>query len=163
MVEYGIETIQLCASYLYYIIIHLIYWMIYLYMYKYILVFLYIFNNMDAYMCIKWNTKNSLQPYTVMILSSQTSWALLVYENGKQLQIHQVYPVNWGCRIYQLHLCRAGKTTLYECPGYGTKWSDGEAPVILELWEMWSTPSLPCLPGPFWPRMAVPDRALSMG
>ena len=35
-----------------------------------------------------------------------------------------------------------------ECPGYGTKQSDGEAPVILELWEMQSTPSFPSLPGP---------------
>ena len=26
--------------------------------------------------------------------------------------------------------------------------SDGEAPVTLELWEMWSTRSLPLLPGP---------------
>ena len=35
-----------------------------------------------------------------------------------------------------------------ECPGYDTKQSDGEVPVMLELWGMWSTPSLPLLPGP---------------
>ena len=35
--------------------------------------------------------------------------------------------------------------------------SDGEVPVMLELWGMWSTPSLPSLPGPLWPRV------LSMG
>ena len=29
-----------------------------------------------------------------------------------------------------------------------TKQSDGEVPVLLELWEMQSTPSLPLLPGP---------------
>ena len=38
------------------------------------------------------------------------------------------------------------------------KLSDGEAPVMLDLWEMWSTPSLPLLPGPLWPRVVAPDR-----
>ena len=40
-----------------------------------------------------------------------------------------------------------GKTFPNKCPGYD-KQSDGEAPVMLELWGMWSTPSLPLLPGP---------------
>ena len=35
-----------------------------------------------------------------------------------------------------------------ECPGYNTKQFHGEAPVMLELWGMWSTPSLSLLPGP---------------
>ena len=35
-----------------------------------------------------------------------------------------------------------------ESPGYGTKQSDGEAPVMIELWGMRSTPSLPSLPRP---------------
>ena len=34
---------------------------------------------------------------------------------------------------------------------------------MLELWEMWSTPSLPLLPGPLWPCVVAPDRALSLG
>ena len=34
---------------------------------------------------------------------------------------------------------------------------------MLELWGMWSTLSLPSLPGPLWPRVVVPDRILSMG
>ena len=32
-----------------------------------------------------------------------------------------------------------------------------------ELWEMRSTPSLPSLPGPLWPRVVAPDRVISMG
>ena len=28
---------------------------------------------------------------------------------------------------------------------------------------MWSTPSLPTLPGPLWPGVVAPDRVLSMG
>ena len=46
---------------------------------------------------------------------------------------------------------------------YDSKQSDGEVPVILELWGMWSTHSLPLLPGPLWPGMVAPDKALSMG
>ena len=34
---------------------------------------------------------------------------------------------------------------------------------MLELCGMWSTPTLPLLPGPLWSRMVAPDRALSMG
>ena len=44
-------------------------------------------------------------------------------------------------------------------PGYNTKLSDGEVPV-LQLWEMWSTPSLP---GLLWPRVVLYARVSSMG
>ena len=50
-----------------------------------------------------------------------------------------------------------------KCPAYNTEQSDGEVPVMLQLLGMWSTPSLPLLPGPLWPEMAAHDRALSMG
>ena len=33
------------------------------------------------------------------------------------------------------------------CPENDTKQSDGEVPVMLELWGMWSTSSLPSLVG----------------
>ena len=71
-------------------------------------------------------------------------------------------PVGWGCRIHQLHLCR-GVRPPNECPGYDTKQSDGEVPVMLELWGMQSTHSLLSLPGPLWPRVVAPDKVLSMG
>ena len=45
---------------------------------------------------------------------------------------------------------------------YDTKQSDGEAPVMLDLWGMQSTPSLPSLLGPFKPGLVAPDRVLSM-
>ena len=48
-----------------------------------------------------------------------------------------------------------------ECPGYDNKQSDGEYAVMLELWGIWSTPSLPLLPGPFWPGVVALDRVLS--
>ena len=51
----------------------------------------------------------------------------------------------------------------HECPGYDTKQSDDEAPVMLELWGMRSTPLLISLPSPLWPGVVIPDRDLSMG
>ena len=35
--------------------------------------------------------------------------------------------------------------------------------VILELWGIRSTPSLPLLPGSLWPRMVAPNRVLPTG
>ena len=62
-------------------------------------------------------------------------------------------PVGLGCRIHRLHLCRGVRPSPNECPGYGTKQSDGEGSVMQGLWGMWSTPSLPMLQvhsGPEW-------------
>ena len=56
-----------------------------------------------------------------------------------------------------------GKAPPNECPGYDIKQSDGEVPAMQELWGMRSTPSLPSIPGPLWPGIVAPDRALSMG
>ena len=46
-------------------------------------------------------------------------------------------------------------------PDYDIKQSDCEDPA-LEIWGMWSTPSLPFLPGPLWLGMVAPERVLSM-
>ena len=54
-----------------------------------------------------------------------------------------------------------GKNPINGCFGYNTKVSDGEAPV-LNLWLMWSTPSLPLLQCPFWPELVVLVRVPSM-
>ena len=37
---------------------------------------------------------------------------------------------------------------LYLCPEYDTKLSDRKVPVMLELWGIRCTPSLPLVPGP---------------
>ena len=52
--------------------------------------------------------------------------------------------------------------TLLECPGYDNKPNDDEAPV-LDLWGMWSTPSLALLPGPTWHWVVIPVRVPSVG
>ena len=51
------------------------------------------------------------------------------------------------------------KTPSNECPGYDTKQSDGEAAVMLELWEMQSIPSLPLLSGQLWPGVVILDKS----
>ena len=45
---------------------------------------------------------------------------------------------------------------------YDTTQPDVEVPVMQELWGMWSTSSLPSLPGPLWPVVVVLDAVLSM-
>ena len=59
-----------------------------------------------------------------------------------------------------LQMCKASPN---ECPDYDTKQSNGEAQVMLKLWEMRTTHLLPSLPGPLWPGMLAPNRVLSMG
>ena len=74
-------------------------------------------------------------------------------------------PIGCCCRIHRLHLCRrvGPPPPTNECPDIDTKRSNAEFPVMLELWGMWSTPSLSLLPGPLWPRMVAPDKVLCMG
>ena len=69
----------------------------------------------------------------------------------------------WGCRIHQLHLCRGVRPTPDECPRYSSKKSDGEVPVMVKLWGMWSTALLPSFPGPLWLGVVASDRVLTMG
>ena len=73
-------------------------------------------------------------------------------------------PVSWYSRIHRLFLCRGVRHPTNECPGhYDTKMSDSEAPVMLEFWRMWRTPSLPSLRGPHFPGTLASDKVLSMG
>ena len=48
------------------------------------------------------------------------------------------------------------------CPGYGSKQSDGEVPVMLGLWGMRSISPLLQLLVRLWPERVAPDRFLSM-
>ena len=66
------------------------------------------------------------------------------------------YPVGWGCRMHWLLLCREVRPSYNYCPGHDTKQSHGEVPVMLGLWGMRSTPSLPSLPGPLWLGVEAP-------
>ena len=72
-------------------------------------------------------------------------------------------PVDWGNEISRLLLCCEFRSTPNDCPGYCTKQSDGEVPVMQEFWGMWSNPSLPSLPGLLWWWVVAPDKVLSLG
>ena len=61
-----------------------------------------------------------------------------------------------------MHLCKEVKIP-NKCPGYETKQSDCQTPVMLELWGIKSTFLLPSLPGPLWPEVVAPDKVLSIG
>ena len=50
-----------------------------------------------------------------------------------------------------------------ECPCYDTKQSDGDATVMLELWQMGSTLLMPSLPALLCSGVVAPDRVFSMG
>ena len=87
------------------------------------------------------------------------SWRhnFMIWSSSKKMKQITACPVDWSCRIHQLHLCK-GVRPSNECPGYDTKQSDGEIPAMLELCRMWSTPLLPSLPGPIWLGVVAPDK-----
>ena len=77
---------------------------------------------------------------------------------------HLFSPQPWlPSRQGLLHLCREVTHPLDECPVYDKKLFDGEVPVMLELWGIQSTLTLPSLPAPVWPGVVAPERILSMG
>ena len=66
--------------------------------------------------------------------------------------------------MHRMHLCRGmGPPPTMSVLDVTLNISNGEVPVMLELWGMRSDPSLPLLPGPLWPGVVAPDGDLSMG
>ena len=66
-------------------------------------------------------------------------------KNQFPLNLHG--PVGWSCKIYRLHFCRWVRRPPYnKYPGYDTKQSDAEAPVLKSS-AIWSTPSLSLFSG----------------
>ena len=64
--------------------------------------------------------------------------------------------------IYNIKTQKDFATIFGNCPGYNTKQSDGETPVMLEFWGMQSTSSLSSLPGSLWLGMVALDWVLSL-
>ena len=69
-------------------------------------------------------------------------------------------PVGFRCRIHRLYLCRNVRPPK-DYPGYDTKQSDDKFPVMLEIWAIRCTHSLPSLTGPLYPGVVALDRVLS--
>ena len=114
----------------------------------------------------------------MVLLWNRTDRLEVTYEHSSNQTKHG--PVSWDCRIHVLLLCWRVRSLPTSGPvGCGCrihllllysmnvlsdpKQSGGEAPVMLKLWEMRGTPSLPSLPDPLWPGVATPNRVLSMG
>ena len=74
-----------------------------------------------------------------------------------------VCPVSWGCGIHRLLLCRGVRPPPQRVSWlwYLTIWWWGS--VMLELWGMPSTPKLPLLPGPLWPKVVAADKGSIYG
>ena len=94
----------------------------------------------------------------------------IIYDSS--LYHYYLYVYNWVHQKYFLwvHSAWAWECTdcfsaasPNECPLNDTKQSDGEAPVMLELWRIQTTPLLPSHPGPLWTGVVEPDRVLPMG
>ena len=65
-------------------------------------------------------------------------------------------PVCWGCRFHRLLLCRGVRSGFQRVSWYDIKTSD-VVDTALDTRGMWSTPSLPLLPGQLWFRVVAPD------
>ena len=73
-----------------------------------------------------------------------------------------IWPCQLGILNTQTASLQRGKTPPVSVLDMTLSKSDSEVPIMLELWGMWSTPSLPLFPGPL-PGVVAPDWALSMG
>ena len=101
--------------------------------------------------------------YLIIIYLPSVIWFQVIIDTQLWFIYIQLYcPVSLDCRIHWLNLCRVVRLPI-ECPAYDTKQSNGEIPVMPELWGMWNTASLPLLPSPLWPRVVAPERVLSIG
>ena len=70
-------------------------------------------------------------------------------------------PVSWSSRIHSVSLQRSKPPPqCNECSGYDTKQSDDETPVILGLWGMQGSPSLPLPLGQLLFSEVSPERVL---
>ena len=106
---------------------------------------------------------NKLTTWNSKSFFIRIEWIIKTKRNRHWLSIACPPPqVGWGCRIHRLLLCR-GVKPCNKCPGYDTKQSNGDVPVMLELWGMRSISSLPSLPGPLQSGVVAPDKVLSMG
>ena len=103
---------------------------------------------------IAWNT--AVWHINCILMQNWIVWNKTVFT------FNSVLPRGWSCRILRL-LLYSGVRPLHDCTGYDIKQSNGEFPVMLELWGMRSNSSLPSLQGPLWPAVIAPDRVLSIG
>ena len=123
---------------------------------------------------IQWNKTGFFEAVAVFILLYGCTTRTLTKHKKARWELHK----NATCCLEQIPETLSAVAVKYtnctsadgwppppahKCPRYDTKQTDGEDSVMLELWGMRSTPLLLLLPGPLWPGVVAPDRALSMG
>ena len=87
-------------------------------------------------------------------------WTLLNKIKEQNLYTRSVNcPVSCDCWIHWLLLYIGVRHPPNQCPRYDTEQSNGEIPVMLELWRIRSTPLLPSPPGSPWLGMVAPDKS----
>ena len=93
------------------------------------------------------------------ILTFLFSFLIEIYFPIRHFYTSSHSPVGWGWlqNTPSASLQKGKDPPPSECPGYATKQSDNEPPV-LELWRIWSILSLPLLPDPLWFGVVAPDR-----
>ena len=114
----------------------------------------------DNWLLSIWYTLNKLFIFNLL----RKDWLILYRTLVPRGNDHCLLHPRWlSCGIHQLILSRVLRRSLNKCSGYDTKESDNEAPVMLKLWRMQSTCSLPSLSGLLWFRVVASDRVRSMG
>ena len=108
------------------------------------------------------NMWNHITVHKLLIFDRNTWYHITAYKQMMMLK-WQYSSIGWSCWIHWLLLCKWIRPPPQRMSWYDTKQSDGEIPIMLKLWGMQSTPSLPSLPAPLWLRVAALDRVLSMG
>ena len=125
---------------------------------------------------LKWYSPNKYYKSRAVGVTSEvgltTDWDLsvlaclrtrhLLYLHDTGIHVVRATIQQIDCRINQLHLCRA-EGLPQQMSWHDTKQSDGEAPIMFELYRMWSATSLRLLPGPLQLGVVAPDWVLSMG
>ena len=96
------------------------------------------------------------QPLKVHLSWVDNTW---IFDFLQSINRNETSSISWGCIIHRPYICRG---VIRECPVYDTKPTEGEAP-DLKFRGMWSTLSLPLLPGLLWPCVVVPDWVLFTG
>ena len=80
----------------------------------------------------KWKSRKGAKPLQTRSPRTRKSHTLTSDHQNKCSR------VDWDCIVLQLHLCR-GVRLPHETPVFDIKQSDDEAPVMREVWGMWST------------------------
>ena len=121
--------------------------------------FEFTFLHLNCVFMLNWIARNR-----TVLTSTLCTYTKLNYLKWHCFDINSMYcPVSWGGEFHRLRLSRGVGHPPNDWPGCDTGQSGCRVPVMLELWGMQSTFSLPLPPGLLWPEVVTPGGALSVG